>query len=77
VRGRLSEAAYFAHRAREEAHKALQADEPAVAAAHHGLSVRYMAQTCRLREMEAMIVPSAFPQLEDAEADILITQVPV
>ena len=38
------EADYCMRRAREEARLALTADRPEVAAAHHGLSVRYSAR---------------------------------
>ncbi len=52
---------YFMRRAREEAHSALKADKPEVAAAHHGLSVRYSAKAL-LAHIEREDAP-AFPQL--------------
>lgn len=54
-------------RANEEALLAFSADEPAVASAHHRLSVLHVAEARRILAEDAL---SAFPQLIQ-EADII------
>jgi hypothetical protein len=58
-----NDAAYFMRRARDEAHMALRALSPDVAAAHHGLAVRYTMEARRVRKAAEAPEPSAFPQL--------------
>jgi hypothetical protein len=67
---RSTEAAHAMRRAREEAHLAALADEPAIAHAHFGLSVLHAA---RARKLLAEKKPgaSAFPQFSHADADII------
>lgn len=48
-----TETEYYMHRAKEEAKRALTSDQPAVAAAHHGLSVQYSARVLMLHAEEA------------------------
>lgn len=52
--------AYFMRRAREEAHSALKSNKPEVAAAHHGMSIRYSAKVLMVMAEDER---SAFPQL--------------
>lgn len=65
-----ADASYFLLRSEEEARKALQTDEPAVAAAHHGLSVQYAAHARALLDAKRGPAKSAFPQFEESEPDI-------
>lgn len=54
---------YFMRRAREESRRALTCDRPEVAAAHHGLSVRYSAKALMARvDQPSGVVP--FPQMK-------------
>ncbi|WP_454884319.1 hypothetical protein [Sphingomonas oryzagri] len=63
-----ADASYFLRRSEEEARKALQTDEPAVAAAHHGLSVRYAAHARVLLNADRTPGIFAFPQFEESGA---------
>ena len=71
MRGHMSDATHFLRRAREEARYAILADEPSVAAAHHGLSVQYAAHARQCLQASGAIEQSAFPQFEEAKADIV------
>jgi hypothetical protein len=64
-----NDAAYFMRRARDEAHRALRALSPDVAAAHHGLAVRYTMEARRARQAAEAPEPSAFPQLAGAPCE--------
>ena len=68
--GHAADASYFLRRSEEEARKALQTDEPAVAAAHHGLSVQYAAQARVLLDADRTPGKSAFPQFEESGRDV-------
>jgi hypothetical protein len=49
----MTEAAYYMRRAREESVRALRAEQPEIANAHHGLAIEY-----------SRLARSAFPQLK-------------
>ncbi|WP_454884314.1 hypothetical protein [Sphingomonas oryzagri] len=57
-------------RARDEARLAALANEPAVARAHHGLSILHAERARRLLRGERPI-GSAFPQFSQEQADII------
>jgi hypothetical protein len=49
----MTEAAYYMRRAKEESRRALRAEQPEIASAHHALSIEY-----------SKLARSAFPQLK-------------
>lgn len=59
---RASDAEHFLRRAEEEARLALAINEPAVAAAHQGLSIQYAARARRMLQAEQSHERSAFTQ---------------
>jgi hypothetical protein len=52
----MTEAAYYMRRAKEESRRALRAEQPEIANAHHGLAIEY-----------SRLARSAFPQLKQEE----------
>lgn len=59
-----TETEYYMHRAKEEAKRALTSDQPAVAAAHHGLSVQYSARALmsHVEELRARVKRGGRPR---------------
>ena len=70
MRDHAMDTAHALRRAREEAHLAVLADEPAVARAHYGLSVLHADHARRLLSGERPI-GSAFPQFSRPRVDII------
>lgn len=56
----MTNAAYYMRRAREESRRALRADLPEIASAHHALSIEY-----------SRLARSAFPQLDPLERGVI------
>ena len=71
MRRQMSDAAHFLRRSREEARLALLTEEPAVAAAHHGLSIQYAVHARQHLQARGPTDRSVFPQFGEPKADLI------
>ncbi len=72
---RESDATYFMRRAEEEARLALKTTEPAAAAAHRALSVRYAALLRQAVELDFAPERSTSPESPHPKADLVLPEV--